>query len=239
VGEPLHALDHDRVGARTFDPRPHRNEEVREIDDFRLACRILDHRFALGERRGHHQVLGAGDRDRLEHETRTLQALGARPDVTVLDMNIGAHGLQTRHVDVDRAGTDGAAARQRHVCVPKPRHQRPEHEYRGAHRLDELVGREVLAYRRRIDFDAHALIDGHAHAHASEQLDRRGHVLEMRNVADRHRTVGQQRAGENRQGGVFRSGDADLALERGTAVDLQFIHAQRAPPPIACHSSGV
>ena len=107
----LDALDDDRVGAGAADLRAHGDQEIGEIDHFGLARRVLEHGLALGQRGGHHEILGAGDGDGLEHQPRALQALGARLDVAVLDVNVGAHGLQARDVDIDRARADRAAAR--------------------------------------------------------------------------------------------------------------------------------
>ena len=76
--QPLDALDDDPVGTGALDLRPHAGKEVREIHDFRLARGIFEHRFAVGERRRHHEVLGAGHGDRLEHQTRALAAVPAR-----------------------------------------------------------------------------------------------------------------------------------------------------------------
>ena len=59
-----------------------------------------------------------------------------------------------------------------------------------------------------------------------EQLDHGGDVLQMRHVRDRHRAVGQQAARQNRQGRVLGARNADLALERDAAVDLQLIHVR-------------
>ena len=50
--------------------RAHADEEIREIHDFGLARRVLDHRLAVGERGRHHEILGAGHGDRLEHQPR-------------------------------------------------------------------------------------------------------------------------------------------------------------------------
>ena len=66
--------------------------------------------------------------------------------------------------------------------------------------------------------------------------------LQVRDVADGDRAVGQQRAGEDRQRGVLGAGDAHLAVERHAAADLQLVHADRSAqpaPPAARHSSGV
>ena len=124
AAQPLHALDDDLVGARALDLGAHGAQKIREIDHFRLARRVLQHRLAFGQRRGHHQVLGAGHGDGLQHQPRPFQALGARLDVAVFDVNVGTHGLQAGDVNVDRARTDGAAAGQGYVRGPKAREQR-------------------------------------------------------------------------------------------------------------------
>ena len=51
---------------------PMAHEKVREIHHLGLARRVLEHRLAFGERGRHHEVLGAGDGDGLEHQTRAL-----------------------------------------------------------------------------------------------------------------------------------------------------------------------
>ena len=79
-------------------------------------------------------------------------------------------------------------------ALSEARDQRPEHQDRGAHGLHQLIRRKALLHRRAIDLDPHALVDGHGGAHAAEQLDRRGDVLQMRHVGDHDRIVGEQRA---------------------------------------------
>ena len=143
----LHALDDDPVGAGALDLRAHRDQEIRQIDHFGLARRVLEHGLAVGQGGGHHEIFRAGDGHGLEHQARALEALGAGLDVAVLDVNIGAHGLQARDVDVDRARADRAAAGQRHIGAAEARQQRPQHQDRRAHGLHQLVGREVFLDR--------------------------------------------------------------------------------------------
>ncbi len=75
----LDAVDRDRVGARAGDPRAHRDQEIREVDDFGLARGVLEHRAAVGERGGHHEVLGAGHGDGLEDDARALEPARSAP----------------------------------------------------------------------------------------------------------------------------------------------------------------
>ena len=76
--QPLDTLDDDLVGARALDLRAHGAQEIGEVDHFRLARRVLEHRLALGQRRGHHQILRAGHGDGLEHQPRALRGGSAR-----------------------------------------------------------------------------------------------------------------------------------------------------------------
>ena len=220
AAQALHALDDDSVGACALDLGAHGNQEIGQIDHLGLARGILEHRLALGQRRGHHQILGAGDGDGLQHQPRAFQRCGTRLDIAVLDVNVGAHGLQAGDVNIDRTRADRAAAGQRHVRRAEARQQRTQHQNRCAHGLHELVRREIFLDGRGIDFDAHLFIDGHRHAHASEQLDHGRDILQMRHIRHRHRTVRQQAAGEYRQRRILGAGDADLALERDAAVNL-------------------
>jgi hypothetical protein len=164
----LDAVDDDLVRARAANTRTERVEEIGEIDDLGLARGILEHCLALGEHRGHHQILGARHGDGIEHEPSTPQAFGACADVAVFDRHLGAHGLQARDVDVDGTRADRAAAGQRNIGLPESRNQRSEHEYRGAHGFHEFVRRDGLAERTRIDLDVHALVDRNGHPHSTE-----------------------------------------------------------------------
>ena len=156
--------------------------------------------------------------------SRALEAARARLDVAVFDVNVRAHRLQARDVNIDRPRSDRAAAGQRDVRRTEAREQGPEHQNRCAHGLHELIGGEIFLDRRGIDLDAHFLVDGHRDAHAPEQLDHGGDVLQMRHVRYGHRPVRQQATRQNGQGRILRAGDANLALERDAAVNLQFIH---------------
>jgi hypothetical protein len=68
VGPP----DVDDVGARTVDLGPHLVEDAAELLDLGLARAVDEGRAALGERRGHHQVLGAGHGGHVEIDLGAL-----------------------------------------------------------------------------------------------------------------------------------------------------------------------
>ena len=230
-----YAIDNDFVGARAPDLGAHGDQELGEVNDLGLTRRVLEHGLTFGESRGHHQIFGARHCHRVEHQPSTPQTIRPRADVAVLDCNLGTHRLQASHMDIHRSCADGAATRQRDVSLTEPRQQRPEDQNRGAHRFDELVRRYRIGERTRIHLDLHAFVDGHRDAHATEQLDHGGDVLQVRNVTDGHRLGREQRASQDGQRRVLRTGDTHLTLERTPAFDMQFVHmdygsAISAPP---------
>src|SRR5580704_3990195 len=91
AGELAHTLHDDPITTGTCDLCAHRNEKVRQVHDLRLACGVLDHGLTLCQRSSHHEVLGAGDRDGVQHQARTFQAICAGTNVASLDVNVRAH----------------------------------------------------------------------------------------------------------------------------------------------------
>ena len=103
---------------------------------------LIRTRLAVGQRRGHQQVFGGADRDAGKHDLGAAQPLGgARLDIALAQFDLGAEPPQPLEVQIDRPGADRAAARQRHAARAAARHQRPQHQHRGAHLAHEIVGR--------------------------------------------------------------------------------------------------
>ena len=158
--------------------------------------------------------------------------------------DFGAHGLQPRHVDVDRARTDRAAAGQRNVGAAEARDERAEHEDRGPHGLDELVRREVVLVVVGVDLDPHALVDVTlAPMRPSSSIivvtSCRCGTLPI--VTGPSASSAPARIGNV---GVLCARDANFAVERHAAQDLQLVQAtcsrqrgELAPGP-ACHRPG-
>ena len=100
-------------------------------------CRIA---LALGEGRGHQQVFGAGDGDLVEDNLRAFEAIGRGLDVAVFLRDLRAEAFESLDVEIDGACADGASAGKRDASASAARDQRPEHQGRGAHGLDQFVG---------------------------------------------------------------------------------------------------
>ena len=133
---------------------PMRDERRGEVLDLGLAGGVLAARCALGQRRGHHHVLGAGDRRPCRSATvRARAAASARGlDVAVLELDLRAQRREALQVLVDGAGADGAAAGQRDAGLAAAGQQRPEHQHRGAH--GAAPGRRAPRGSRAVDVHA-------------------------------------------------------------------------------------
>ena len=110
-------MDEKRFGSGAFDLRATGIEEVREIHDLGLACRIFDSALSLGEHSGHQDVLRAGNGGDIEWNTVACQLLGVSVDIAILEHEFGPEGLHSFEVLVNRAHADCAAAGKRDLCL--------------------------------------------------------------------------------------------------------------------------
>ena len=214
------------IAAFDVDHGAHGVQEVGQVDDFRLACRVLQYAAAVGQCCGHHDVLGTGHADGIKEEVGTVQAAfrGLSFDVAAFDVDHGAHGFKATNVQVNRTRANGAAARQGNFSVTETCNHRPQYQDRCAHGFHQLIRRDQGFDGVRVDFDTELFIDHRLNAHATEQLDHGGDVMQMRQVGYSDRAIAQQGRCQDRQGGVLRPGNADFAIKTGTAGNNQFIH---------------
>src|SRR5690606_5604862 len=183
--ETFDAVDGDGVGTGAGNLRAHRIEEVGQVDHLRLASGVLQHAATVGQGGGHHDVLGTSRADDIEEEVRTAQTAGRRLglDVAAFDLDLRTHGFQAADMQIDRTRADGTATRQRHFSFAEARDHGAQHQNRSTHGLDQLVGRHQRLDAAGIDFDAELLVDDRLHAHAAEQFDHGGDVVQVRQVA--------------------------------------------------------
>lgn len=155
----------------------------------------------------------------------TFQApIGFCPDVAVLNLDLRTHHFQTVDMQVDRTAANGAATGQGHFRLAKVRNQGTQHQNGCAHGFHQLVGRVEMLDGAGVDFHAHFFINHQLHAHTAEQLNHGGYVVEMGQVANGYRFIGKQCGCQNRQSGVFGTGDPDFAIQWLAAPDQKFIH---------------
>src|SRR5271157_531621 len=101
----------------------HLVEQFREVLHFRLVGSIFEDRNALGERSGHHEILGAGYGNGVELEIRAPQSIGPGIHVAMVKTDGGPKFLQSLEMKVDGTNANRAAAWQRDSRLPEARHQ--------------------------------------------------------------------------------------------------------------------
>ena len=107
----LDAFDADDIRAGTADIGTHAVQIGRQVNDFRLFCRVFQDGLSFGQRSGHENVFRRADAGEIEVNLRPLQAVGNRRfDVAVFQVDDGAHRLEGLQMQVDRPCTDGTAA---------------------------------------------------------------------------------------------------------------------------------
>ena len=179
-------------------------EEGGQVRDLGLAGRVLDHRRPLGQHGGHEHVVGGGVARVLEHDPLPHQAPDGPPRHRALD--VAVHRLEHRpqrrqavEVDVDGAVPEVVATGQRHAGPSRAGQQRPEHHHRGAHLLDQLVGRLGDERGRRVDHEVRRRAvgpvggPGHLRPDGGEHL---GHDLDVDDArhTGQHVTARRQQA---------------------------------------------
>lgn len=90
--------------------------------------------------------------------------------------------------------------------------------------LTRLVRRDQGLDGTWVDLHRQFFVDHRLDAHAAEQLDHGGDVVQVRQVAHGDRAVSQQGSRQNWQGCVLRARNADLAVKASAASNNQFVH---------------
>jgi hypothetical protein len=135
-------------------------------------------------------------------------------------------------VQVDRAVADRAAAGQRHGRLARTGEQRAEHQDRGAHLADDVIGgdgRGQPAGSRSHDpaeIVRAGAFDRSRGAELVEQMAEAVDIGEPRQVAQRQRLIGQQRAGHQRKRGILGAGNGDFSGQAVSAADEDTVHGR-------------
>ncbi len=135
--------------------------------------------------------------------------------------------LESLDVQVDGAGSDGAAAGKRNAGVAAAGYQRAEHQRGGAHGLDEFVGGFGGVEFGAVDGGAvlgASVAEFDFGAHGGEQVARGLNVADLRNIFEDDGLIGEQGGGHAGKRGIFCAADAHRAEQRLSAADYEFVH---------------
>ena len=167
-------------------------------------------------------MLGTADRRHVEVDPRPFEPLCRCLDIAMLQTDIRAESLQPFQMLVDGSGADGAAAGKRHPRPAVPGQKRPENQHRGAHGLDQIIGRLDIVDRCGVDSDniAVPLDPG---AERLQHLDGGVDVAQKRHIADLVHPWSKDCGTEDRQRCILGAADRHLAGKLFPALDNQFI----------------
>ena len=108
-----------------------------------------------------------------------VELLGMRLDVAVAKLDLAAERADPRDMQIHRPRANRASAWRGYARASSPRQQRPEHDERRAHRLDQLVRRFVRGDFCRMQLDAMLVSPSCLHAELAEQFHRGLHVAQV------------------------------------------------------------
>ena len=175
---------------------------------------------------GHDRVLGRHHARLVEEDVGAAQALRLHL-VAALDLDPRAEAFERVDVRIEPAPADHVASRRRHARPAEAREQRAGEQERRPDPLREnpidLVGREPLR------IDAHLVRPRPLRVGAgpADELEHRLDVANPRDVRERHRLVGEQAGGEDRQRAVLVPRGADAAAERVSTLDDEGMRRRR------------
>ena len=215
-----------RAGA--VDLGAHRGEHLADVDDLRLAGRVVDLRDALGQHGRHQQVLGGADAREVQPDRRAAQpARRGGDDEAVLAGDLGAHPGQAGDVHVQAARADRVAARVGHPHVPAAGQQRPEHADRRAQPADQVVvglGARLLGHVD--DSTPSSAVERRPSQPSRRSTSAMIAMSVIRGTLVITRAARRQQRGRHQlERGVLRADHGDLAGQPGAALDPDHIHA--------------
>jgi hypothetical protein len=193
-----------------------------------LARRVQDHGGALGQRRGHHRVLGGGDARLVEEDLRAAEPALEGQAQRGAGIDAGAERAESQQVGVHPATADAIAARGGERGPARPGQQTRSEQHRAAQlRHHRGVGIAALELAR-VQAHRPALFEGDLHAQVTQPLQQHGDVADARNVVDDHLGPREHAGREHGQGLVLVARGRDRAPQGMAALHQE---------PVAGHGS--
>ena len=218
------AFDLQHIGADSVDPGPHLAEEHGQVDDMRLAGRIVDGGDAVGCGGGHHQVLRSGHGWHVEVDGGAFEAVGARDILTPLELDTGAHQTQPDEMLLDAAHTDVVAARLCHAGLAAPGQQRTHQEEGGAHPVRHRGQHLAPGQPLGVDLKLLGIEPADLDAHSFQEAHHGRHVLDPRHVLEPAFLLGEQAGGKDGKDRVLGATDRDPPDQSSSPLDQELGH---------------
>ena len=221
-GKLVDTLDTDGIGPGPLDLGTHPVQVQTQVDDLGFTGGIFEDRLPLGGGCRHHQVLGTADSRNIEIDPRTLKTLAFGFHIAMLQGDLGTQGLESFKMQVYRAGTDGAAAGQGNARLAEASQQWSQHQHRGAHGLDQIIGGLMAVDAGGIDLH-HMPVAFNLCTEGFQDLDGGIDVTQKRHVADLVHSGRQDSGDKDRQRGILGTADRDLSLQLFSTLDDELV----------------
>ena len=218
------ALHPDGAGAGTLDPGAHALERLRQVHDLRLTGGIFQHGLSLGQGSRHQQILRAAHRWQIQVDARADQLLGPGVEVSLFQIDFGAHRFQPLGMQIDGPGADGASARKRDPGASETRQQGAQHQYRGAHGAHHIVGRLEVVNGAGIRLQD-IFFPGDTHTQGAQQLLHRIDVAQAGHIGKTVFSGRQQRRADQRQRRVLGTADMHRATQFLSSMNNDLVHS--------------
>ena len=217
---PVHG-EHVRPDA--VDPGAHRDQEPRQVLYVGLRGGVANRGRARREGGRHERVLRPHHAGLVHEEVACAQAVRRVHLVAAVDFHPGPQRAQRVQVRVEPPPADEVPAGRGHVCLADAGEQRAGEQERGADAAREL-GFDVAPDRVGPQRQLVLVTPGHAHAEILEQRQHRVDVADPRHVADHELFLGEDRCGQDREGGVLVPRRDDRPGQRVPALDHELFH---------------
>jgi hypothetical protein len=216
--DPVHG---DEPGAAAADLRAHLAEERDHVEDLGLLRGVVDDRGAWRQRRGHHQVLRAGVRRRVQVQVRAAQAVrGGDADDRLALVDGRPEPGEAAVVEVEVPAAQVAAADSLDDRLAEAVQQGRDEK----HRATEAPGDLGRQYRRGQHGCVHhqgplRLVELNPGTDRLRELGRAPHVLDRRDVPQHGAAlVGEQCGGDHLERRVLGTLDEHRAPKRRAAA---------------------
>ena len=215
------ALNFNGVGTRAADVGAHGVEEVGEIDDVRLLGRVFDHGVSLRQNGGHHDVHGRAHGNHIQIDAGAVEpgSLTGGVDKAALHHHVRAQRGKALDVLVDGAHAEVAAAGHGDLRPVEPAQQGADQIIGRADAPRQLIGGAGGADVGAVDLHRVGIDCAHARAQLSQDLQKKLHVGDLRDILDTANAVHQQRGGQDGHRRVLRAADLHLAEQGLSAPD--------------------
>ncbi len=233
-------FDGDGRSSRALHLGPHGVQAEPQVLDLRLAGGVLQHRFAPGQDRRQHQVLGGSDRNEGKLDPRAPEPpRGLGEDIALVQVDGRAERFQPLQMQVHRPGADRAAPGQRDLGVTGAGDQGSQHVERGAHLAHQFVGRDgaedLRGMQHRLRTVGPVITLDDLTAQAAQQIGQGAGVGQAGHVGEPQRLVAEQARRHQLEGGVLGARDRDHALKSLPPGDDDSVHP--APMTSAARAS--